>query len=75
MSAFGIKSLGEAGVGCQHEVTVVAARPAGSGIVEETRVGPFAAIVPEVTGSAHIMGINQSFIDPDDPHWKGFLLG
>jgi proline racemase len=44
-------------------------------IVEQSRVGPFAAIVPEVTGSAHIMGINQSFIDPDDPHWKGFLLG
>jgi proline racemase len=43
-------------------------------IVEQGRVGPFAAIVPEVTGSAHIMGINQSFIDPDDPHWKGFLL-
>jgi proline racemase len=43
-------------------------------IVEETRVGPFAAIVPEVTGSAHIMGINQLFIDPDDPHWDGFLL-
>ena len=43
-------------------------------IVEETRVGPFSAIVPEVTGSAHIMGINQLFIDPDDPHGKGFLL-
>jgi proline racemase len=43
-------------------------------IVEETRVGPFTAIVPEVTGSAHIMGINQLFIDPDDPHGKGFLL-
>ncbi|MGD9043389.1 MAG: 4-hydroxyproline epimerase [Desulfobacterales bacterium] len=43
-------------------------------IVAETRVGPFSAIVPEVTGSAHIMGINQLFIDPDDPHGKGFLL-
>ena len=43
-------------------------------IVEETRVGPFAAVIPEVTGSAHIMGINQLFIDPDDPHWSGFLL-
>ena len=42
--------------------------------VEETRVGSYAAIVPEVTGSAHITGINQLFIDPNDPHKHGFLL-
>ncbi len=43
--------------------------------VEETQVGPYSAVVPEVTGSAYIMGINQLFIDPDDPHRNGFLLG
>jgi proline racemase len=43
-------------------------------VVEETRVGPYAAVIPEVTGSAHIMGINQLFIDPDDPHKHGFVL-
>jgi proline racemase len=43
--------------------------------VEETKVGPYEAVIPEVTGSAHIMGINQLFIDPDDPHKDGFLLG
>jgi len=42
--------------------------------VAETNVGPYAAIIPEVTGSAHITGINQSFIDPDDPHKHGFFL-
>ncbi len=42
--------------------------------VEETKVGPYKAIVPEVTGRAYIMGINQIFIDPDDPHKHGFLL-
>jgi proline racemase len=42
--------------------------------VEETKVGSYDAIVPEVTGSAHIMGINQLFIDPDDPLKNGFLL-
>ncbi len=42
--------------------------------VEETRVGPHAAIISEITGSAYIMGINQLFIDPDDPHRNGFLL-
>jgi len=44
-------------------------------IVEETRVGSYAAIIPEVTGSAHIMGMNQLILDPDDPHRNGFLLG
>jgi proline racemase len=43
-------------------------------VVEETKVGPYTAVIPEVTGSAHIMGINQLFIDPDDPHRHGFLL-
>ena len=42
--------------------------------VEETKVGSYNAIVPEVTGSAHIIGINQLFIDPDDPLKNGFLL-
>ncbi|MBW2031229.1 MAG: proline racemase family protein [Deltaproteobacteria bacterium] len=42
--------------------------------VGETNVGPYSAIIPEVTGSAHIMGINQLFIDPDDPHKHGFFL-
>jgi len=42
--------------------------------VEETKVGSYDAIVPEVTGSAHIIGINQLFINPDDPLKNGFLL-
>jgi proline racemase len=43
-------------------------------IVSETTVGAHPAVVPEVTGSAHIMGLNQLFIDPDDPLRNGFLL-
>ncbi len=42
--------------------------------IEETRVGDYRAVIPEVTGSAHIMGFNQIFIDPDDPLKHGFLL-
>jgi proline racemase len=43
-------------------------------VVEETKVGPYSAVIPEVTGSAHITGIGQFFVDPDDPHRNGFLL-
>jgi len=42
--------------------------------IQETQVGPYSAVIPEVTGSAYIIGINQLFIDPDDPHKNGFLL-
>ncbi len=38
------------------------------------KVGQYDAIVPEITGSAHVMGFNHMVIDPDDPHRHGFLL-
>ena len=43
-------------------------------IVAETTVGSLSAVVPEVSGSAKIMGMNQLFIDPDDSLKYGFLL-
>ena len=36
-------------------------------VVRETKVGPFAAIVPEVQGAAWITGLPTFVIDPDDP--------
>lgn len=44
-------------------------------LVEETQVGEFAAVVPEITGSAYITGFNQFVIDPNDPVKHGFTLG
>jgi proline racemase len=43
-------------------------------IVEETRVGDLAAIVPAIRGSAWITGITQVLIDPTDPFPEGYLL-
>ncbi|MCK4387623.1 MAG: proline racemase family protein [Dehalococcoidia bacterium] len=43
-------------------------------IVEETKVGDYKAIVPEVTGSAYIIGIQQFVIDEEDPFKYGFQL-
>ena len=43
-------------------------------IVEETMVGDFKAVIPQITGSAYITGINQLFIDDRDPYKHGFLL-
>jgi proline racemase len=43
-------------------------------IVEETRVGDRAAIVPAIRGSAWITGVTQVLVDPGDPFPEGYLL-
>ena len=43
-------------------------------IVETTKFGPHAAVIPEVGGTAHITGRHEFLIDPDDPLRDGFML-
>jgi proline racemase len=43
-------------------------------VVDTTRVGSYAAVVPEVSGRAWITGRNELFVAPDDPLGAGFLL-
>jgi proline racemase len=42
--------------------------------IGESRCGPHAAIVPEVSGTAHVTGRSEFCFDPDDPLNRGFLL-
>ncbi len=44
-------------------------------LIEETKVGPYPAVAPTVTGSAYIMGIQQFVLNPRDPFPAGFYLG
>jgi len=41
---------------------------------ERTTVGDYDAVVPRVTGDAHIVGRSEFLVDPDDPLGDGFLL-
>ena len=43
-------------------------------ILEETMVGSYKGIIPEITGSAYITGFNHFVIDEDDPVKYGFSL-
>lgn len=43
-------------------------------VLRETQVGPYKAVVPEVEGSAEIVGQNEFWIDADDPARGTFLL-
>lgn len=42
--------------------------------VKETEVAGIPAVIPEVTGSAYMMGMSTFFLDPDDPFPIGFQL-
>jgi proline racemase len=44
-------------------------------LVEQTRVGPYAAVVPTITGSAWITAISQYVLDAEDPFPEGFTVG
>lgn len=43
-------------------------------IAEETTVGEFPAIIPQISGSAYIMGFNQIVLEPQDPMPEGFRV-
>ncbi|MDH3367223.1 MAG: proline racemase family protein [Gemmatimonadota bacterium] len=44
-------------------------------LVRETAVGPYAAVVPTIAGTAWITGKSQYVVDPDDPFPEGFRVG
>ena len=44
-------------------------------LLEETTVGPYRAVVPELSGTAWITGFAQYAVDPDDPFPEGFTVG
>ena len=43
-------------------------------VVELTKFGDYDAVVPEVSGTASIIGRNEFYFDPEDPYSDGFML-
>ncbi len=43
-------------------------------IVRTTAFGPYRALIPEITGTAHITGRHEFLFDPADPLRDGFIL-
>ena len=43
-------------------------------VVHETRVADLAAVIPRVSGTAHIIGKSEILLDPEDPFGEGFFL-
>ncbi len=44
-------------------------------LLEETRVGSYAAVTPTISGQAWITGFAQYVVDPEDPFPNGFTVG
>ena len=43
-------------------------------VVEETKIGEFRAVIPEVSGTAAILGRSEYWFDPSDEIGEGFML-
>jgi proline racemase len=43
-------------------------------VVEQAKVGQLDAIVPEVSGTAYVIGRNEFYFDPDDLLTRGFIF-
>jgi proline racemase len=43
-------------------------------VAEVTSYGPYSAVVPEVSGTAHFTGRSEFWFDPQDPLKKGFII-
>ncbi|MFN2134920.1 MAG: proline racemase family protein [Candidatus Promineifilaceae bacterium] len=65
---------GELGVGEPFVVESILGTTFTGQVVEETTFGPYQAVIPQVTGAAHIIGRAEWLIDPDDPLRDGFIL-
>ena len=55
-----------------HE-SIIGSRFTGR-VVRETTAGDYRAVVPEIAGSASIIGYHTFEIEPDDSAGMGFLL-
>jgi proline racemase len=44
-------------------------------LIDKTRVGPYEAVVPTLSGTAWITGLAQYVVDPEDPFPDGFTVG
>ena len=44
-------------------------------LVAETTVGPYPAVVPEITGQGWITGFANYVLDPTDPFPEGYTIG
>ena len=64
----------EIGIGETMTVESITGSVFTGSVVKEESYGPFQAVIPQVEGTAHIIGKSEFVIDPADPFKYGFFL-
>jgi proline racemase len=44
-------------------------------LVEDAKIGDYLAVIPTITGTSWIFGLNTIVLDNDDPFPEGFTIG
>lgn len=65
---------GELGLNEKIEIESILGSTMSVRVVNTTTFGPHAAVIPEVSGTASIIGRNEFYFDPDDPFRAGFIF-
>ncbi len=65
---------GELGLGESMSIESITGSVFTGKVHELTRFATYDAVIPEVSGNAHIVGMNTLVIDPSDPIQNGFIL-
>jgi proline racemase len=65
---------GEVGLGQELTISSIIGTTFSVRCIKKTTVGELSAVIPEVTGSAHISGEHIFSLDPDDPLQEGFFI-
>lgn len=65
---------GEIGIGEPFIVESILGTCFTGAVVETTTFGPYAAVIPRISGMAYITGRNEWLIDTADPLRQGFIL-
>ena len=69
-----LHAKGELGLGDIYVTESITGSLFQGKLIKEAKVGDFNAVIPEITGRAFIMGINNIVLDEDDPFKYGFRL-
>ncbi len=65
---------GELGVNERVDIESILGSTMSVEVVEVTKFGPYDAVIPEVSGTASIIGRHEFYFDPEDPFQKGFIF-
>jgi trans-L-3-hydroxyproline dehydratase len=65
---------GELGIGEEIAVESILGSVFTGRVAETTEIDGLPAVIPEVTGTAHITGRNELWLDPSDPLGGGFFI-